>query len=109
MSTAIIAVLSYNNPGAAVATIDRLVQLGDMAVELLLFGATATGDGRSWVGNRFLAPLAVFPSLVPTQGTKSSSQLIFHGRSMSLGKSTVTRLQLIKTSTNNRTVWNPLH
>ncbi|MEQ8996563.1 MAG: hypothetical protein RID53_08675 [Coleofasciculus sp. B1-GNL1-01] len=49
--------------------IDGLVQLGDMAVEPLLFGATATGDGRGWVGNRFVAPLAVFPPLVPTQGT----------------------------------------
>ncbi|MEQ8963407.1 MAG: hypothetical protein RLP02_36805, partial [Coleofasciculus sp. C2-GNP5-27] len=81
----LIAVLSYNNLGAAVAAIDVLVQLGDMAVEPLLFGATATGDGRGWVGNRFVAPLAVFPPLVPTQGTKSSSQLILYGGSMSLG------------------------
>jgi len=34
----LIAALSYNNPGAAVAAIDKLVQLGDMAVEPLLFG-----------------------------------------------------------------------
>jgi len=41
----LVAVLSYNKPGAAVAPV----------------------DGRGWLSNRFVVPLAVFPPLVPTR------------------------------------------
>jgi len=54
----LIAVLSYNNPGAAVAAVDGLVQLGDVAVEPLLNLLDEYNyGGRAWA-IRALAQLA---------------------------------------------------
>ncbi|MEQ9368632.1 MAG: HEAT repeat domain-containing protein [Coleofasciculus chthonoplastes F3-SA18-01] len=54
----LIAVLSYNNPGAAVAAVDGLVQLGDIAVEPLLNLLDEYNyGGRAWA-IRALAQLA---------------------------------------------------
>lgn len=54
----LIAVLSYNNPGAAVAAVDGLVKLGDVAVEPLLNLLDEYNyGGRAWA-IRALAQLA---------------------------------------------------